>query len=209
MGRFSVLKSNSFTKEKPIVKMKEEKPIVKMKEVESEWLKRIKMRCVKEKERININDPNNWKGPYWKGPIFIKSNNILQKGVTYLKRANECNASTYIIPHRKIEYSKNDIDWYDSWENTFTSDQLQAIERYKEEENMDEFCKRVNDLYERRREESEKHYDETGEYDDFAWAALQGEQYDEYCRKLDEEYQEQQTEIEEEYLVDDENDDYY
>ena len=59
---------------------------------------------------------------------------------------------------------------------------------YGDENIWDECFRRIDSLHEERIEESNRHYEDTGEMDDFAWAETEAEKYEEYCIKFDEKY---------------------
>ena len=83
-----------------------------------------------------------------------------------------------------------------------------TIEDYEEEQRMDEFFRRMDDLHKIRERESDQHYEETGKLDAFAWAEIESHKYDEYCRKMEEEYEKQQAILEEEELEETYNNEY-
>ena len=107
---------------------------------------------------------------------------------TYLRNAEKSDCSLFIIPYNKPEYSRDEVNWYDSWEDTFTPNQWQSMNGYEDENIWDECFRRIDSLHEERREESNRHYEDTGELDDFAWAEAEAEKYEEYCIKFDEKY---------------------
>ena len=173
--------------ENPVVVV--EKPVVVVeKPLESEWIKRISIRKAKEKSVINLNDPKFWNGLKWTGPMFIRANKMSTDTETYLRNAEKSDCSLFIIPYNKPEYSRDEVNWYDSWEDTFTPNQWQSMNGYEDENIWDECFRRIDSLHEERREESNRHYEDTGELDDFAWAEAEAEKYEEYCIKFDEKY---------------------
>ena len=107
---------------------------------------------------------------------------------SYLRNAEKSNCSVFIIPYNKPEYSRDDVTWYGSWEDTFTPKQWQSINGYEDENIWDECFRRIDSLHEERREESNRHYEDTCELDDYAWAETEAEKYEEYCIKFDEKY---------------------
>jgi len=174
--------------EKPVVVV--EKPVVVVEKpvVESEWIKRISIRKAKEDSVINLNDPKFWNGSKWTGPMFIRANKMTNQTESYLRNAEKNHVSAFIIPCNKPEYSRDDVNWYDSWEDTFTPTQWQSMNCYGDENIWDECFRRIDSLHEERIEESNRHYELTGELDDFAWAETEAEKYEEYCIKFDEKY---------------------
>ena len=155
---------------------------------ESEWIKRINMRKAEKSNVINLNDPNYWDGPNWTGPMFVRSNKMTEDTKLYLRNYENNHASSVIIPYNKTEYSRNGLQWYDSWEETFTSTELEAMNNYEANSNWNDSFRRICNLHEQRREESNRYYYETGELDGFAIAEIEAEEYEEYCRDFDEKY---------------------
>ena len=178
------------------------------KEYEYEWLQQIKKKKEEIMADININDPRYWNGPLWKGPIFIRETHLTDRNNIYPTNQN---VSSFIIPRGKIEYSKNGLDWYDNWDNTYTKYQLESIKKHNEQEYSNEIFRRMNELHLRRQKESDNLYEDTGELDHFAWAEESSYKYELYCKKLEEEENRAQREAKEEE-EDEEgeiNDEYY
>jgi hypothetical protein len=181
-------------KEKPIVNVKE-KPIVKEEEPvikeESEWIKRIKKNEEKKKEKIDVNDPIYWNGPNWKGPIFLKQEKMKNKwNNDNIKLLNEGKVSTVILPCNKIKYSRDDENWYNSYNETFTIKQLNAIREYELQRSYDQLSDRLVALHNQRRNESYLNYEMSGEIDSFMWAEIEHEKYEKYYDKLEKEWEE-------------------
>jgi hypothetical protein len=199
-------------KEEVIEKKEEEKKeeVVKPKE-ESEWIKRIKKTEEYQKPLTDINNPIYWDGPIWKGPVYIKGNKIGDNWKKYIENANKL-SSTIIIPNINTKWSRDGVNWYNSFDETFSPEHLQKIENYKWQKEMEKFAERTMELHERRRAESERYYMETGEIDDFMWAEIEHEKYEKYCAQLEKEWEEaerlaaeEEKEEEEEYLEEDED----
>ena len=174
--------------------------------VESEWIKRISIRKAKEDSVINLNDPKFWNGPKWTGPMFIRANKMSDDTESYLRTVEKSNCSSFIIPYNNPEYSRDGLNWYGSWEDTFTSNQWQSMKDYEDENIWDECFRRMDSLHEERSEESNRHYENSGELDDFAWAEMEAEKYEEYCRKFDEMYRDNENTTDE--YLEDEYDEY-
>ena len=199
-----VLKNNTendvLLPEKDVV----EKDVV---EKESEWLQQIKKKKEEIMDDININDPRYWNGPLWQGPIFIRETHLTDRNNIYPTNQN---VSSFLIPRGKIEYSKNGLDWYDSWDNTYTRYQLESIKKHNEQVDSNEVFRRMNELHLRRQRESDQLYEDTGELDNFAWAEEESYKYELYCKKLEEdENRAQQEAIKEEEWEGEMNDEYY
>ena len=193
-------------KEKDVLLVEKEKDVL-LPEKESEWLQQIKKKKEEIMADININDPKYWNGPLWKGPIFIRETHISDRNNIYQMNKN---VSSFIIPRGKIEYSKNGLDWYDNWDNTYTKYQLESIKKHNEQEYSNEIFRRMNELHLRRQKESDNLYEDTGELDHFAWAEESSYKYELYCKKLEEEENRAQQEEEEKEEQEGEmNDEYY
>jgi hypothetical protein len=190
-------------KKEVIVAEKKEATLVDNKPMDSEWIKRIKYTQEEKIKRIDVNNPIYWNGPCWVGPKFtrIKKNKTCDREM-YLKKINEGTASSNMIPYDKIEYSKNGEDWYNSWEDTFTPTQLQALNDYEEQITANDVTERMIEIHEINRYISNRHYKETGELDDFALAEIRAYEYEEYCKQFEEEQPIEDGE-DEEYLEND------
>jgi hypothetical protein len=179
-------------KEEPIVKVKEE-AIVKE---ESEWIKRIKKNEEKKQENINVNDPRYWNGPNWKGPIFLKQEKTKSIWNNNIKLLNEGKVSAVILPYNKSHYSRDGENWYNSYNETFSIKQLNAIAEYELQRSYDELSDRLIDLHNKRRNESYLNYEMSGEIDSFMWAEIENEKYEKYYEKYEEECEENDKEEE-------------
>ena len=93
--------------------------------------------------------------------------------------------SAIIIPNLGTEYSRDGINWYNSWNETFTKEQLQRMEEEENKEMIQRWCNWIEDKYEQNRWESDRHYDETGELDGFALARLDRLAYEEYEKQFE------------------------
>ena len=185
-------------------KVKEEKPKEEEKpKVESEWIKKVKITEKRVEANININDPKYWNGPIWKGPVFIKGEKMNEKYKKYIEDASKL-CSSIIIPNSKTQWSRDGLHWYNSYDETFSKEHLQAIKDYEWNQEMDKFAVRTMELYEKRREESERNYWEYGEIDSFKWAEIEHEKYEKYCEKLEKEWEEAEKLAAEEEKQDDE-----
>lgn len=179
---------------------------VEKKPIESEWIKRIKKTEEYERPLTDVNNPIYWEGPIWKGPVYLKGNKIGNKWKKYIENANKL-SSTIIIPNINTKWSRDGVNWYNSYDETFSPEHLQSIEHYKWQKEMDKFAQRNMEIYERRREESERNYLETGEIDSFMWAEIEHEKYEKYCAQLEKEWEEADRLIKEEEKEQEEEED--
>ena len=199
-------------KSKPKIKEekpKEEKPKEEKPKIESEWIKKVKITEKRVEANVNVNDPKYWDGPIWKGPVFLKGEKMNEKYKKYIEDASKL-CSSIIIPNSKTQWSRDGLHWYNSYDETFSEEHLQAIKDYEWNREMDKFAVRTMELYEKRREESERNYWEYGEIDSFKWAEIEHEKYEKYCEKLEKEWEEadklaaeEEKQDDEEYLEDD------
>lgn len=184
--------------------VKEEKVEEIYKPIDTKWADLMKTEENKEKENeiiIDDKDPKYWNGYKWKGPILMKSTPLSASWKSYIKNATKAKASTIIIPKGETLYSRNGRDWAKSFDETFTEAHLEKIREQENEELMIRWCNKFEELYERRREESARNAEETGEIDYIALAEKEREEYEEYAKQFEEESEEEIVveEDEEEY----------
>ena len=172
----------------PVLSVEKKDHPVEKKE-ESKWKKAIMQQNKKDREKINVNDPKYWRGYIWIGPIYLKQNKNSEKWNNYIKKAQESGASSILFPNNKRQYSRDDVNWYNSYEDTFTEEHLEKMNYQKMEEENQKFQenleRQLTILYEKRREESEYYYEITGELDGFALAELEREEYEKYAKQFE------------------------
>ena len=93
---------------------------------------------------------------------------------------------TIIIPLNKSKYSRNNKDWYDSPEETYSKKELDAINDYEFQKSMDKYTLWCQKDYDRRKRESDEYFYETGKLDAFAIVEKEQQEYEKYCKKLEE-----------------------
>jgi hypothetical protein len=157
---------------------------------ESSWKKAMKLREEKERLKegtINQHDPKYWRGVRWIGPTMMRHKNYSNDWYKYMENVEKGHASSYIIPFREIEYSRDGIKWYPSWNETFSEEQLLRIE--EEEENEYKIKQyRILDEYRKKLEhESDLYYEEEGELDGYAIAQIERMEYEKYAEQFDNE----------------------
>ncbi len=130
---------------------------------------------------INNNESKYWKGVEWIGPMLLRKNNS----------------------ENKTEYSRDGKNWYKSWNDTFTQEQLQAIEDDEIETMIQRWSYWIVRCNEKQILESDKYYEETGKLDGFAKAELDMIAYDKYAEQFEEEEEKEINEENDEYLEDD------
>ena len=179
--------------------------------LKSEYLEKIKKTQEEDKGSKILRDKNNWRGHVWIGPKFVKlekySKEKEEKIKEYMNLASK-NASTIVLPFRKKFYSRNNVDWYESWEKTFTEDEWINMNNQIIREEQEDLNKRMNEglerVYQKRKAESEKYYYETGELDDFAIAEKEHEEYEKWLDEFEKQFE--NVEEDEEITEDDEYD---
>jgi hypothetical protein len=175
----------------------------------SEYLNKINLTIEEDKCNGNdiLRDTKNWRDNVWIGPQFIKMDNYSKEREEQLNRyisTASDNASTIIIPCRKTYYSRNNVNWYDSWDKTFSEEELVnmnvQLEREEHEDLNRRMCEGMHELYLKRKKESDQHYYETGELDGLAIAELERANYEkwleEFEKQMEEEYDEESEEEE-------------
>jgi len=162
--------------------------------------------------KINVNNPKYWKGAEWIGPMLMRgSKNISSPWNKYMMPCDLRPARVHeICLVNNIEYSRDGTKWYSSWEETFTSEQLENLAYQNELAEMDAVDQICSDNYNRVVSESTRYYNETGELDDYAKAEIDRYKYNEYASQFEvdiEDTTDVETDImvaeDEEYLEDD------
>ena len=164
--------------------------------LKSEYLEKIKQKKDEEKGNTILRDKRNWRGHVWIGPKWIKldkySDENEKKIKNYIINASQY-ASSILIPNRKKHYSRNQIDWYNSWEETFTEEEWKKMNEQLEREEQEDLNRRMNkaveEIYQRNKSESERYYEETGELDDFAIAEIEHAEYEKWLEEFDKQYE--------------------
>ena len=125
---------------------------------------------------IDVQNSKYWKGVNWTGPVIIRGNTKPSA------KSDETNRS-------RIEYSRDNIHWYSSFEKTFSENILerQKIENEEKdcEEHREHVCRILNEYSRRLEEETERYYHDFGELDDYGKAVLAREQYEEYAQQFE------------------------
>lgn len=116
---------------------------------------------------IDVTDSRYWQGIHWTGPIIMRGG----------------------TSGSRIEYSRDNIQWHSSWEDTFSEalieQQRLEKEHRREQEEYEEVYKIMDEYANNIESESERYYNEVGELDDYAKAFLARRQYEEYAKQFD------------------------
>jgi len=81
--------------------------------------------------------------------------------------------------------SRDGINYYPTIRETYTDEELEKKEKDDFNEEMKLFSYRVNELYLKRKKESDNYYHDTGELDSFAIAEIEALEYEEYSKKFE------------------------
>ena len=174
------------------------------------WLEAIRQQeeNAQNENTINQYDPKYWNGALWIGPMLMRQAEYPADWYVYMENAMKGNALSFLVPYRKTEFSRDGKNWYTSWDNTFTDQQLQQIQEEKEYIISQE---RMNILEEYRNTQyriSAKYYEETGELDDYTVARLERLAYEKYAEQFEqieeeEVYDNEELEETDDYLEED------
>lgn len=154
----------------------------------STWTLAIKQTVEADEEQhklyINEADAKYWRGSNWIGPIIIRQKSLPDNWYTYMDNATSgsVHASSFIIPKTGQEYSRDGKHWYNSWNDTFSEEQLYNIRLEEEDEYQEECAIILKDYREDSMNESMRHYDETSELDGYGTAVLERLAYEEYVK---------------------------
>jgi hypothetical protein len=158
--------------------------------IDSKWKDAIEKINDKFANYVDESDPKYWNGPYWIGPITVRVEKKKTKGyenyMNILKNA-QVKPSTIIMPLCKTTYSRNNKDWYDTKQETYSKEELEAIKEYEFKMKNDKYAIWCEMNYQRRKRESEKYFYETGELDTFAIVEKEHAEYEEYLKNIEEE----------------------
>ena len=149
------------------------------------WQSSVKEQSMKDKEKnsscIDENDSKYWCGVRWIGPMMLR-----QKPSSVTRSViSSPNQSSILVPNKGVEYSRDGVTWYGSWDDTFSEEQLYNIHLDKEREYQEGCANRLNDYRETIIKESRLYYEDTGELDGFAIAELERLEYEEYAKQFD------------------------
>tara|TARA_R110002012_G_scaffold320944_2_gene546851 strand:+ start:81 stop:860 length:780 start_codon:yes stop_codon:yes gene_type:complete len=171
-----------------------------------QWIKPKKTENKKDEFLINIENSKHWKGAKWTGPMIMrqKYSKDEKNNKTNMTKIQQTNASTFIVPSREIEYSRDGENWFNEWEKTFTEKQLDDMKKEEEKEMMEEWYNYLENLSNKYINESRMNYYETGELDFFAQAQQDRIDYERYAEQFEITVEENEEDIEsDEYLDDD------
>lgn len=156
---------------------------------------------------INVNNTKYWTGAKWIGPMMMRG--VKNISSPWNKYTIPCNSyqgqENELCLINSIEYSRDGTNWYSSWEETFTTIQLENQSKQNELNEMYEVQQLCNDNYERIERESNKYYNELGELDDYAKAKEERLKYEEYESKFDQNIEDSDGDVETELSIEDDD----
>ena len=162
-------------------------------DMDTQWLEIAEKEAEHDIKHNNINidsDPKYWKNSQWIGNMLIrekKSNDICVNNLN--EKINEYSVlekkSNKQITSSRIEYSRDGEKWYNNWDATFSKKQLEAMNDENNNKMINRWSNWIEIDYEKRRLESEEHYNDTGEVDNFMIAEQEKIEYEEYEKQID------------------------
>lgn len=158
-----------------------------------------------EKESINVKDPQYWDRKRWIGPHFMKANKLSDKWSKYIETASK-NASTIIIPHNTIYHSRDSINWFPSWKETFTQQEWDDMNKQEDLDIANTVMQKLSEKYEKDLDEAYDLYYETGEVNITLQVHLESCEYEKWLEEFEKQFEEDDNEEQfnedEEYLSD-------
>tara|TARA_Y100000992_G_scaffold54409_1_gene32673 strand:- start:2513 stop:3304 length:792 start_codon:yes stop_codon:yes gene_type:complete len=171
---------------------------------ELSYLEKCNIKKEEDKDIIYTKLPKYWRGNIWIGPVLRKHSKPQGKyWDNYMETIKHNPPSSIIIPGKTL-YSRDNKNWYNSFQETFTEQEWVLMEEQKHHENMVKMYNNFGDICDkweaRLEKESWEYYQETGELDGWALAKKEEKEYEEYCKQFE-------TDNENEYII--ESDDEY
>jgi hypothetical protein len=121
----------------------------------------------------DLNNTKYYRGAQWTGPVMIRGN---------IKSFDSVQPSTN---RSRIEYSRDNIHWYSSWEKTFSEAHIERRQMEKEQEEYEKIYRIMDEYANIIEEESARYYHEVGELDDYAKAVFARNEYEAYAKQFD------------------------
>ena len=168
---------------------------------QNNWQNTIKEHAIEEEEKkkscINEHDSKYWRGAKWIGPMLmrqkqpishhlsIQSDNNSSSLISTDTNINQNKESVLISQYNRIEYSRDNVTWHATWNDTFSEEQLYDMKQEEEYEYQEGCATILSEYGDRLRKESELYYNETGELDGFALREIEREEYEEYAKQFE------------------------
>ncbi len=155
-----------------------------------EMCKKTKEEDEERKPVVNVNDPKYWDRHRYIGPKLMKSDKQSSPEFKeYLREASK-NASSIVIPNFKIMYSRDGLNWYPSWKETFTNEEWNNMNTQIEQDSVMRIFDNLSARYDKDLQNAYKLYDETGEVNGCLQCHLDSIKHDKYLEQLDKQYEE-------------------
>ena len=174
---------------------------------ELSYLEKCNIKKEEDKDVIYTKLPKYWRGNIWIGPVLRKHSKPQGKyWDNYMEMIKHNPPSSIIIPGKTL-YSRDNKNWYNSFQETFTEQEWVLMEEQKHNENMikmhNNFCDMCDKWEARLEKESWEYYQETGELDGWALAKIEEKEYEEYCKQFEiDNENEYINESDDEYITD-------
>ena len=168
---------------------------------QNNWQNTIKEHAIEEEEKkkscINEHDSKYWRGAKWIGPMLmrqkqpishhlsIQSDNNSSSLISTDTNINQNKESVLISQYNRIEYSRDNVTWHATWNDTFSEEQLYDMKQEEEYEYQERCATILFEYRDRLRKESELYYNEIGELDGFALREIEREEYEEYAKQFE------------------------
>lgn len=147
-----------------------------------------------EKEPIiDVNDPDNWNKHIWVGPVLRKTKKPNNNYSNYLKEATKY-ASTIVMPFNKIQCSRDGINWYNSYKETFTEGEWNNMKQQEFDEKMENHSKKMEEKYNKELQAAYQEYYETGNMNTMVQVDIEVKEHEKYLERLEKEILEYQDE---------------
>ena len=142
---------------------------------------------------IDVNDPNNWNRHKWVGPVLRKMEKPNSNYSNYLKEATKY-ASTIVMPFSKIQCSRDGINWYNSYKETFTENEWNNMLQQDLDELNEKYYKKIENKYNKELQEAYEEYYETGDMNTMVQVDIEAKEHEKYLERLEKEIQDYQDE---------------
>ena len=107
----------------------------------------------------------------------------------YLKQATKY-ASTIVMPFNKIQYSRNGINWHNSFKETFTEEEWNNMLQQEFDEKMEKHSNKMEEKYNKELQAAYQEYYETGDMNTMVQVDIEVKEHEKYLERLEMEIQE-------------------
>lgn len=138
---------------------------------------------------IDVKDPGYWNKHIWIGPVLTKMKKPDNNYSNYLKQATKY-ASTIVMPFNKIQYSRNGINWHNSFKETFTEEEWNNMLQQEFDEKMEKHSNKMEEKYNKELQAAYQEYYETGDMNTMVQVDIEVKEHEKYLERLEKEIQE-------------------